>query len=458
MSSAQVVEWSHTRHDKQASRVSPGARLLLPLLLVGLLLAVMPPAGAQEDPPPPEPEGEAPAGASGADQSLQGRLVAGQDPVAGAVIRAFRGQEQVGEAVTDADGRWLIALPEPGTYRVVLDVGTLPEGVEPADPGAAEREITVPPGRTRSAVFPLGGELGVAARLIPRIAQAGVNGLKFGLIVAMTAIGLSLVFGTTRLVNFAHGELVTFGAVVAFFLNTSGPRLQLIPAAALAVAAGAVLGGALETGLWRPLRDRKTGIIQLLVVSIGLALLIRHVVLLVLGGRPRPYVDYTVQSPLALGPILITPRDLTVILLSAVVLVGVGLLLLRSRLGKAMRAVADNRDLAESSGIDVRRVILVVWLMAGGLAALGGVFLGVVESVDWLMGFRALLLMFAAVILGGLGTAFGAMAGGLVVGLVTEVSAVFQPVELKFMWALVALILVLILRPHGIFGRRERIG
>jgi len=131
---------------------------------------------------------------------------------------------------------------------------------------------------------------------------------------------------------------------------------------------------------------------------------------------------------------------------------------LRVRIRKGMRAVADNRDLAESSGIDVQRVILSVWIMGGALTAVGGIFLGMIESVDYLMGFRLLLLMFAGVILGGLGTAYGAMLGSLIVGLVSEVSTVFFSSQLKLVWALGVLIVILLFRPQGLLGQKERIG
>jgi neutral amino acid transport system permease protein len=133
-------------------------------------------------------------------------------------------------------------------------------------------------------------------------------------------------------------------------------------------------------------------------------------------------------------------------------------MLTRTRLGKAMRAVADERDLAESSGIDVQRVILAVWILGGALTGIGGIFLGIIESVDYLMGFRLLLLMFAAVTLGGLGSAYGAMVGGLIVGLVSEVSTVWFSSQIKYVWALLVLVVILLVRPQGILGRRERIG
>ena len=365
---------------------------------------------------------------------------------------------EVGLAQTDTEGEWFIPVPGPGEYVVTLRQETLPEDVGLRDPDRASSELSLTTGQQRTVGFALGEERGEARTALSRIPQNALNGVKFGLIIAMTAIGLSLIFGTTGLINFAHGEMVTFGAIVAFFINFAGPGIPLIAAAMLATAAGGLLGGGLERGLWRPLRNRRTGLIQMLVISIGLTLVLRHVLLIAFGGRSRTYLDYAVQSPLTLGPFRLTPRDLTVIILSIVILGGVAFLLQRTRLGKAMRAVADNRDLAESSGIDVQRIILIVWVLGGALAALGGVFLGVVENVNYLMGFRLLLLMFAGVILGGLGTAFGAAVGSLVVGLVTEVSTVWLTSELKEMWALGVLILVLLFRPQGILGIKERIG
>ncbi|MEX0835335.1 MAG: branched-chain amino acid ABC transporter permease, partial [Nitriliruptor sp.] len=159
------------------------------------------------------------------------------------------------------------------------------------------------------------------------------------------------------------------------------------------------------------------------------------------------------------GPFATTPRDLVIIAIALVVLIGVATGIQRSRIGKAMRAVADNRDLAESSGINVERVVSVVWIAGGALAGLGGVLYGTMFRVSYDFGFQPmLLLMFAGIILGGLGTAYGAMIGSLVVGLVTELSVVYFPNELKTAWALGVLVIVLLVRPQGLLGRRERIG
>jgi neutral amino acid transport system permease protein len=393
-------------------------------------------------------------------ESVGGALRDGEgEPVQGVSIEVADGDGNLIEvAETAADGTWQVELPAGGAYVITLDDGTLPDGVELRDAENNPLEITIRSGQNRSVIFAL-GEGAAAADLLPELLQRTLTGLRFGLIIAITALGLSLIFGTTGLVNFAHGELVTFGAIVAFVLNNpANLGVNLILAGLLATLATAALGGGIELGIFRPLRRRRTGLVQMLVISIGLALFLRFGLLFYYGGNRRPYFEYTLQTAYTFGPLRITPRDLTVMILAAVTLIGIATMLQRSRIGKAMRAVADNRDLAESSGIDVRRVILIVWVVGGGLAGFGGVLYGLAENVQYLMGFRLLLLMFAGVILGGLGTAYGAMLGSLVIGLITELSTLWFPTDLKFVWALAALILILLVRPQGLLGRAERIG
>jgi neutral amino acid transport system permease protein len=421
---------------------------------VALLAAWPGPAGAGGDDQPGTPPTTVPI------QGLTGTLLDAGEPVEGVeiIVETLDGQE-AGRAESDDSGRWTVPIEQPGRYRVTLDVDTLPDDVDLRDPERNPLVIDVFPGRPSGVLFALGEDVGGAGpNTAERLAQSTVNGVKFGLIIAMAAVGLSLIFGTTRLINFSHGEIVTFGAVVAWFLNAEGPQLPLIWAGILAAVVTGLLGGSMELGLWRPLRARQVGLFQMFVITIGLALVIRHVILIWFGGARRPYTDYTIQDRWSLGPVSIAPRDLTVIVASAVILVVVAMVLLRTRVGKAMRAVRDDVDLSEASGIDVQRIILLVWVGGAGLAAVGGVFLGVIESVSFEMGFSLLLLMFAAVILGGLGTAFGAMVGGLVVGIATEVSTIWVQPSLKFVFALAALVLALLIRPQGILGRRERIG
>ena len=195
-----------------------------------------------------------------------------------------------------------------------------------------------------------------------------------------------------------------------------------------------------------------------MVVSIGLAFLMRYLYLIYFGAERKFFSDFRIQTNYDIGPISLPPKDYFIIVISLLVLAGVGLLLQRTKLGTAMRAVADNRDLAESSGIDVKRTILAVWISGSALAALAGIFIGMTQQVSWQMGERQLLLIFAAVTLGGLGTAYGAMVGGLLIGVASEMSTLWLDNDLKFLVALTVLIVILIVRPQGILGQRERFG
>jgi branched-chain amino acid transport system permease protein len=289
------------------------------------------------------------------------------------------------------------------------------------------------------------------------VVQLLVDGIRFGLLIAICAVGLSLIFGTTGLTNFAHGELVTVGAVIAWFINVS-LGVPLIWAALIAVVVGAAVGALNDLALWRPLRRRGTGLVAALVVSIGVSLALRYLVQIVFGGRSQPYTGLGSSRAVNYGLFTLTNRALASIIISIIILVLVALMLQRTKIGKAMRAVADNRDLAASSGIDVDRVILFVWALGGALATLGGVLLGLSDRVQWDMGFRLLLLMFAGVTLGGLGTAYGALVGSLVVGVFVQMSTLVIPDDMKYVGGLLLLIVILVIRPQGILGSRARIG
>ena len=365
--------------------------------------------------------------------------------------------EEVGTVTTEEDGSYFLELPGPGDYQATLVQESLPADTQMRFPERDTLEFTIRPGQSRPLLFPLGEAAERGGGFFTSALQLFVEGVKFGLIIAMAAIGLSLIFGTTGLVNFAHGELVSFGAIIAYTFNVVA-GIHLILATILAVIVGGIAAGMLDLGLWRPLRKSGTGLVAMLVISIGLSLLWRYAMLYQFGGRTRPYGNYAIQRGLEIGPITITPKDLIMIGISVLVLLGVALLLEKTKIGKAMRAVADSRDLAESSGINAERVILFVWAFAGGLSTLGGIFLGLSEQVSWQMGFQLLLLMFAGVILGGLGTAYGALVGSLVVGVFLQMSTLVISPELKNVGALLILILILLVRPQGMLGRAERIG
>src|SRR6478736_1822328 len=404
----QVDAVDHDRTEDQVRRVATrdrstaGAPAALGVLLLAVLFLLAVPGTARA----------AVAGcvADAATGCINGTIrTADQQPAVGVVLDV-EGPGGTTQATTDAEGRWTAAVTEAGTYTVTLDEATLPAGESLRDPAQNPRTVTVALGSSAGALFPLGapadtggngsdedpdaapdpestapadtaGEVGAPVGSSDtgsfswgRLAQQASSGLVFGVLLALASVGLSLIYGTTGLSNFAHGEQVTLGAIVAY----------------------------------------------LAVQSFGLPLLVAGVV---------------------------------------AVLVGAAYFLLGTRVGRATRAVSDNPALAAASGITVDRIVRLVWVLGAALAALGGVLMGLyLNATSWNMGGALLLLMFAAVTLGGLGQAFGALAGSIVIGLVVEMSNLVIPSDMRYAGALLILILVLLLRPQGILGRAERIG
>lgn len=403
--------------------------------------------------------------ASAEGETIEGKLekIDGdtREPVGGVTITVSQDGEVIGTAVSADTGEWVIPVPGLGDYQVTLDVSTLPSGVGLTNPDAFELPaVNVRNGQNKVVRFNLGPGIVKEVTVWERVGGLFIIGLKTGAVIALSSIGLSLIFGVTGLVNFAHGELLALGAVFAIFFNANefGPQWHILIAAIPAILLVAAFGGAQEKWLWRPLRKRGTGLIAMIVVSIGLSFALRYAILIAITGLPRPYLQYAVQAPITFIGLNTVPKTLYIIVFTAVVLTLIGLFLVKTQLGTAMRAVSDNSDLAESSGIDVQRVIMVTWVVGAGLAALGGVMFGISEQVQWDMGFKILLLIFSAVILGGLGTAFGAMLGGFVVGVAVEMSTLWIPVEFKTAVGLAILVVMLLFRPQGLLGQRERVG
>ncbi len=437
------------------------------LILLLSLFGLVSPALAQDD--------------GGGGQAVFGKLQYEDDngdniPAVGVVINV----EGVGSGTTDENGDVSIPVPEAGTYPVSVDETTLPEGVSLRTIGRNSLDILVEDGQDKRFLFALtlgegiGADVSTAASFSgKRVAQLTVEGLKQGLYLAMASIGLSLIYGTTGLVNFAHAELVTWGGLSTFFFNSYGfagvlgflaawpapfgDGSTLVVAVVLAVISGGVLGWILDKTLFRTFRKQGVSLIAQMVITIGLSILMRYLYLYFFGGAPRTYRQFTAQRAIEIGPIAITPKDLIAMGISVVILIGIGALLTLTRTGKAMRAVSDNRDLAESSGIDVQKVISTVWVYGAAAATLGGAFFAL-DQTKWDFGFRTLLLIFASVTLGGLGTAYGALVGALLIGLVINLSTLFLDPELKNMIALLAMVLVLMFRPQGLLGKAERIG
>ena len=415
--------------------------------------------------------GFAPSGVSGATgdefsiiASVQNQtLVDGstsRTPLEGVTINVFKADgTAVGEAVTGKDGLCTISVPSRDDYVIEINLATLPDGLTLIDAEkqkvAVNRDLFTT--NTKRVTFFTGEGASAGASASERILQRLSDGIRLGLIIAMCSVGLSLVFGTTGLTNFAHGEMVTFGGLMAFYLNVI-LEIPILISGPVVILMGGLFGLLLNWGIFARLTKRGVTLLSQLVVTVGLSLMLRNIYLFQFGGRTKQLSSYSKQVNLEIGPIGITPRDLTTAILGVIILVSVALFLQRSRLGKAIRAVSDNVQLASATGIDTRKVIKIVWFAGGALAATGGIFRGLDEQVSFSMGSDLLFLMFAGITLGGLGSAFGALIGGFFIGIFVEMSSLFFPSELKVAPALFILIVMLVVRPQGLLGKSQRVG
>ncbi|MEY3624781.1 MAG: hypothetical protein RL696_162 [Actinomycetota bacterium] len=394
------------------------------------------------------------------ERGITGNVKLDGEPLSGIRITVDGGGYSA-ETVTGADGKWFIGVPgtEGDAYKITLDQTTLPEGIAVTEGGATQEKV-LGKGTTVVQNFFIGEGTRVTVSMFDQVVARLIYGINFGLMLGLAAVGLSLVFGTTGLSNFAHSEMVTFGAIMALVLGT-GLQLPIWLAIPAAVLLSGGLGWALDAGLWKPLRKKGLALVQLMIVSIGLSLTVRYLFQYFVGGGTEqlPGADSTLV-PL-FGSVALSVTDLVSMGISIVVIGGFAWWLLKTKTGKATRAISDNPDLAAASGIDVDKVIqtVTVWIISGALAGLAGVLWAYFRpGIKWDMGAQILLLIFAAVTLGGLGTAFGALLGSLVVGILVETSSLLIPADLKYVGALVVLIGILLFRPQGILGKKQRIG
>ena len=381
-------------------------------------------------------------------------------PVAGVAVTVTKSDgAKIGEGITDATGLVTIGVPNRDDYLISIDTKSLPDDLVLID--AEKATVSIPKDlfttNTKRVTFFTGEGASSGATETERILQRLSDGIRLGIIIAMCSVGLSLVFGTTGLTNFAHGEMVTFGGLMAFYFNVI-LEIPILISGPVVIVLGGLFGLLFNWGIFARLTKRGIGLISQLVVTVGLSIMLRNIYLFQFGGRTKQLSSYSKQVNIEIGPIGITPRDLTTAILGVIILVSVALFLQRSRLGKAIRAVSDNVQLASATGIDTRKVIKIVWFAGGALAATGGIFRGLDEQVSFSMGSDLLFLMFAGITLGGLGSAFGALIGGFLIGIFVEMSSLFVPSELKVAPALFILIVVLIVRPQGILGKSQRVG
>ena len=278
--------------------------------------------------------------------------------------------------------------------------------------------------------------------------QLVFNGLAVGSILALSAVGLTLTYGILRLSNFAHGDFMTLGAYLTWVANTNGINIWL---SMLLGSAGTILGMLVaEYLLWKPMRDRRASSTTLIIISIGLALFLRNLILLIWGSSNQSY-DLPVVRAIEVGDVRLAYYRLVVIGLTVLAIALVYFVLQRSKIGKAMRAVADNIDLARVSGINVERVVLWTWIITGVLTAFSGGMYGLITAVRPNMGWFLILPMFASVILGGIGNPYGAIAGAFVIGLAQELSVPILGSQYKLGVALLIMVIILFIRPQGLF-------
>ena len=282
-------------------------------------------------------------------------------------------------------------------------------------------------------------------------AQLLVNGIVNASLIAPPAIAFSLLFGVLRFPNFAIGGYITVGAFIAYALNVD-IGLPLWLAAIGAMAGTAAVAWLSDVIVFRPMRGH--GPVTLLVVSIALTFILEHIIRLIYSADVRGF-DLPLQRPMKFAGIRITHEQLDIIAMAIVIAVAIHLLLSYTRIGKAMRATADNETLAEVRGINTAYMVAFTWCLCGALFGLTGVFAGLDLVIEPLVGWNLTIPIFAAAILGGIGSPYGAMLGALMVGLAEELTVLVLPSSYKIGVGFVIIAVLLLVRPHGLLGQAE---
>lgn len=394
-------------------------------------------------------------------------------PIAGATV-TLSGKESA-KTTTDADGKWAFSVADDGDYMVTIDDAVAKEhglkassatvtikkasfdkqrGVVRFDQAGANSSAsgTSDSGESDTQSAKKSGS-NIGKRIWPQL----YSGIIFGLMLGLMSVGMNLVYGTTGLQSFSHGEQVTLGGLMAY-VGTQILHMPVVASAIFAIVVGALTGLIQNEIVWGPLRRRHIGTMQQMIVTIGLSMALQYTFQFFFGGDIKGIVK-SVPNSFQIGPITTDMPTLLSAAIAIVVIIGVTLFLYKTRLGRATRAVSDNAALAAASGINVDQVVRVVWILSCAMAALSGVLLGIyLNGISWNTGATLILLMFAAVTLGGLGTANGALIGSLVIGIVADMSSLVIPNDMRYASALAILIIVLLVRPQGIFGKQQRVG
>ncbi|MBT1163162.1 ABC transporter permease subunit [Bifidobacterium felsineum] len=414
---------------------------------------------------------------------------ANKQPIANVELK-LSGKESA-TATTDAQGNWAFSVSADGKYTVTMDESVAKQyGLKAATAqveieknsfdkarqvvrfdkpapaaatsgsggsGASSSGKTSTSANTNSDAATTTNGSAIGANIGKRVWQQLFSGIIFGLMLGLMSVGMNLVYGTTGLSSFSHGEQVSLGGLMAY-VGTQVLHWPLIPSAIFAVLIGALTGWIQNEIIWAPLRRKRVGTMQQMIVTIGLSMALQYTFQFFFGGDIKG-ITKSVSASFNIGPVTTDAPTLIAATIAIIVIVGVSLFLYRTRLGRATRAVSDNAALAAASGINVEQVVRIVWILSCGMAALSGVLLGIyLNGISWNTGATLLLLMFAAVTLGGLGTANGALVGSLIIGIVADMSSLIIPNDMRYASALAILIIVLLIRPQGLFGKQQRVG
>ncbi len=289
--------------------------------------------------------------------------------------------------------------------------------------------------------------------------QQIVNGLVVGSVYALVALGYTMVYGILQLINFAHGEIVMIGALSALFVTNAliavgvPPALALVVAILAAMIICAIVGVSIERIAYRPLRNAPR--LAPLITAIGVSIFLQQVAILVFGRNYFTFPEIISKAPIQIGAITVTMNEIVILITSVALMTGLLWLVNNTKIGTAMRATAENQKVAGLMGIDINKIIAITFAIGSGLGAVAGVMVASnYGQAHYYMGFMLGLKAFTAAVMGGIGNLWGAMVGGLILGLVENVGLIFVRGDYKDIFAFVVLVAVLIFRPQGLIGEK----
>lgn len=285
------------------------------------------------------------------------------------------------------------------------------------------------------------------------LSQQLLNGLALGMIYALLAVGYSLVFGILRLVNFSHGSVYAFGAhICVMFISMN---FGLLPGIALSIIFTGILGYLIDVTALKPLRKKKSIPIAALITTIGISYIIQNGLMLIYGAERKAFPKILDMKPITIGDLIINSSQILILVVSILLLIFLTILINKTKIGLAMRAIEQNEKAARLMGINVDFIIGFTFFLGGASAAIGGVLISSYYQIVYpTMGFMAGLKAFSAAVLGGIGVLYGSIVGGLVVGVSENIATMMFGGTYRDAVAFIILILVLIFKPVGLFGKK----